>query len=363
MGDNGKRRAVDVKRLGLVLLAMALLSALFVYGPPSIGSSEVRYAYVPSIAEGAISAINLGTNEVAWTLQVSKGTETRSAESAMGIAASPDGRFVYTGDVTTKEVIVVDAQAREITKRIALPHGVHAIDISPDGTWLWVTGGLESYSWLSATSVIDTRTFEIISTLSPALGSGAHWAFTPDGREIWAASITTNLAWVTDAATGDVLAAVPLTRAALAGTSPEAEKGLIGFNEIAIAPDGKTAYAVGPEAAIVYAIDVPARRVIGTVQAGERAHGIAVSRDGTEIWTADRGGTVTVIDAETLQVIDTLELGEYANHVAFGLDGRYAYVTRLEDMAVIDVGARRIVQEIPLGKEPHEISLEDLYAR
>jgi DNA-binding beta-propeller fold protein YncE len=352
-------------RIGAALLLLIALGVAVLPGGRAAGTedSEPRYAYVPSIAEGTISAINLSTHTVDWTLQVSQGTEERAAESAMGIAADPDGRFVYTGDVVTKEVVIVDAEAREIVKRIPLPHGVHAIDLSPDGAWLWVTGGLESFPWLSATSVIDTRTLEIARTLSPALGSGAHWAFTPDGREIWAASVTTNLAWVTDTASGQVLAAVPLTRGTLAGASPEAEKGLIGFNEIAVSPNGKTAYAVGPEAAIVYAIDVASRGVIGTAQAGERAHGIAVSRDGREVWTADRGGTVTVINAETLRVIDTLDMGEYANHIAFGLDGRYAYVTRLEDMVMIDVGTRQIIREIPLGKEPHEISLEDFYAR
>ncbi len=349
-------------RVGLLLL-ISLGVSILSGGRAAVTQPGPLYAYVPAIADGTIAAINLGTNEVDWTLQVSQGTEERAAESAMGIAASPDGRWVYTGDAVTKELVVVDAQRQEIIQRITLPHGVHAIDLSPDGRWLWVTGGLENFPWLSATSVIDTRTLEIERTLSPALGSGAHWAFTPDGREIWAASVTTNLAWVTDVASGQVLAAVPLTSGILAGASPEAEKGLIGFNEIAISPNGKTAYAVGPEAAVVYAIDVATRQPIGTVQAGERAHGIAVSRDGLEVWTADRGGTVTVIDAETLQVIDTLEVGEYANHVAFGLDGRYAYVTRLEDMAVLDASERRIIQEIPLGKEPHEISLEDFYAQ
>ena len=349
-------------RVGLLLL-ISLGVSILSGGRAAVTQPGPLYAYVPAIADGTIAAINLGTNEVDWTLQVSPGTEERAAESAMGIAASPDGRYVYTGDVVTKEVVVVDAETREIIQRIALPHGVHAIDLSPDGRWLWVTGGLENFSWLSATSVIDTRTLEIERTLSPALGSGAHWAFTPDGREIWAASVTTNLVWVTDVASGQVLAAVPLTRGILAGASPEAEKGLIGFNEVAISPDGKTAYAVGPEAAIVYAIDVATRQPIGTAQAGERAHGIAVSRDGREVWTADRGGTVTVIDAETLQVIDTLEVGEYANHIAFSLDGRYAYVTRLEDMAVLDASTRQIIWEIPLGKEPHEISLEDFYAQ
>lgn len=355
-------RSRRTARCGLILTGViAVLGLIGSTSQSGATSGHLSYAYVPSIAEGTISAIDLDTHRLAWTLQVSQGTEVRSLESAMGIAASPDGRVVYTGDVVTDEVVVVDAETQRVVKRIPLPHGVHAIDLSPDGASLWVTGGLENYNWLTATSVIDTRTLEVTRTRSPALGSGAHWAFTPDGDEIWAASITTNLAWATEVSSGDVLAVVPLTRSPLSGTSPEAEKGLIGFNEIAISPGGQRAYAVGPEAAVVYAIGVPTRRVVGTVQAGERAHGVAVSRDGREVWTANRGGTVTIIDASTLRVLDTLDLGDYANHVAFGPDGRFAYVTRTDDLVAIDVVTRQVTATISVGMGPHEISLEDLY--
>lgn len=346
--------------IGIGLLLLVIVGVLS-GGQGAATQANPPYAYVPAIADGTIVAINLSTNTADWTLQVSQGTQDRKPESAMGIAASPDGRWVYTGDAVTKELVVVDAQKREIVKRIALPHGVHAIDISPDGRFVWVGGGLADYSWLSATSVIDTNNLQIMQTLSPALGSGSHLAFTPNGKEVWAASITTNLVWIWDAASGAVVSAIPLTESPLRGQSPEAEKGLIGFNEIAISPNGQRAYAVGPEAAIVYAIDIATRKVIGTAQAGERAHGIAVSRDAKEVWTANRSGSVSVLDAQTLNVLATIPMGEYANHVAFGLDGKLAYVTRLEDVAVVDLATRQIVKIIPVGKEPHEISLEDLY--
>ncbi|NIT77803.1 MAG: hypothetical protein GWN58_09255 [Anaerolineae bacterium] len=54
-------------------------------------------------------------------------------------------------------------------------------------------------------------------------------------------------------------------------------------------------------------------------------------------------------------------MGEYANHVAFSMGGRYAYVSRMEDLAVINTQTRQIIKVIPVGKEPHEISLEDRY--
>lgn len=353
------RATRDLRLAAGLLLLMGV--GILLGGQAVVSQTGALYAYVPAISDGTIVAINLSTNSVDWTLQVSQGTETRKPESAMGIAASPDGHYVYTGDAVNQELVVVDTEEREIVKRIALPHGVHAIDVSPDGRFVWVGGGLADYSWLSATSVIDTATYEVKWTLSPALGSGSHLAFTPDGKEVWAASVTTNLVWVWNAVSGEVVDAVPLTQAALVGQSPEAEKGLIGFNEVAISPDGRRAYAVGPEASVVYAIDVATRQVIGAVKAGERAHGIAVSRNGQEVWTADRGGTVTVIDANSLQVLATLDMGEYANHVAFGLDGNYAYVSRQTDVAVVDTRTRQIVNAIAVGNAPHEISLEDTF--
>lgn len=331
--------------------------------PLRVASEETAYVFVPAIADGAVVAIDPTTLEVAWRLAVSQGSETRGAESAMGIAVSPDGRTVYTGDAATDALVVVDAETREVAARVQLNHKVHAIDLSPDGRYLWVDGGLEGYPWLSATSVIDTRTLEVVRTLSPGLGTAAHLSFTPDGREVWAASVTTNLVWAWDAATGEVLAAVPLTRAPLAARSPEAQQGLIGFNEVAISPDGDRAYAVGPEASVVFAIDVASRQLVGTAQVGERAHGIAVTKDGAEVWTANRSGSVTVIDAASLQVTQTLELGAYANHVSFSPDGALAYVSRQDDVAVIDVRSREVVKEIAVGKEPHEFSLKDQAAQ
>ncbi len=351
MRRNSFGSLMDKGRLVLVVIAIALALPLVLQGGDR---AQPEYAYVPNVVDGTVSAIDLATNEIAWTLAVGE-------ESAMGIAASLDGRWVYTGDAKAKEFVIIDAKKQEIVNRVPISHGVHAIDVSPDGRYVWVGGGLESYPWLSAISVVNAETGEVEAVLSPALGNGAHFAFTPGGAEVWIASITTNLVWVTDAVSGEVTAAVPLTRVGPEGRSPEAELGLIGFNEVALSPDGKTAYAVGPEAAVVYAIDVPARQVLGAVQAGERAHGIAVSRDGGEVWTADRGGTVTVIDARSLEVKATIPMGEYANHVAFSMGGRYAYVSRMEDLAVINTQTRQIIKVIPVGKEPHEISLEDRY--
>ena len=325
-------------------------------GALATGATSGGAIYVAVVADGAVAAIDTTTFDLAWTLVVSEGAEARPPEAAMGLALSPDGRTLDTGDAATGDLVVVDTALREVVARVPLDHGIHAIDLAPDGRSLWVDGALGGYPWLSATTVLDALTLEAIQRLAPALGAAAHLSFTPDGREVWAPSISTNLAWVWDAATGGVLAVVPLTDAALAGGSPEGQQGLIGFNEIAMAPDGRVAYAVGPEAARVHAIDVARRSVIATAPTGERAHGIAVRPDGREVWTADRGGSVTILDAATLAHLATIDLGAYANHVAFTRDGAHALVGRETDVAVIDVAARTIVRIVEVGRSPHEFA-------
>jgi DNA-binding beta-propeller fold protein YncE len=325
--------------------------------PASSAAASVRMIFVPVVADGAIAAIDLDALELAWTLRVSSASADRGAEAAMGIAASPDGRYVYTGDAVARELVVVDALRRAVVARVGLGHGVHAIDIAPDGRTLWVDGAMDGFDWLSATSVIDLATLEVVRTLAPALGSAAHLAFTPNGAEVWAPSITSNLAWAWDAATGDVIAAVPLTGVALAAGSPEAAQGLIGFNQIAIAPDGQRAYAVGPEASVVHVFDLDRRVVVATVRAGDRAHGIAVTPDGREVWTSNRSGSVTIIATDTLAV-ETIDLGGYANHVAFSRDGALAFVSRDTDVAVLDVASRRLIRAIEVGRGPHEFTGE-----
>lgn len=332
---------------------------------PDLASFDRTRAYVASIGDGVISAIDLQRNEISWNLRVSEGADDRSPEAAMGIAASPDGQWVYSGDAATDEVVVVDADQKRIVDRIRVPHQVHAIDICENGHILWVSGRHPDYPWLSRTSIVDASTRDVIKTFTPGLGNDAHYAFTPDASEVWGASVSTNLLSVYDAHSGEVLAAIPLA-VEVEGTSPEAEVGLMGFNEVAISPDGTKAYVVGPESGTVFSVDVAARKVLDRLRVGERTHGVAVSRDGHEIWTANNAGTVTILDATSLTVRETLRLHDFANempfaHVAFSYDGERAYVSFASDIAVIDVMTREVLDRIDIGTDPHEISLEDYY--
>ncbi len=361
------RRIKQVGSLIVVVLAVVLAG----FGQATAQVAQVRYTYIANAADGTVSAINLVTNRVEWTLKIGE-------KAAHGIAASPDGSIVYAGDSAAKEVVVIDAGRRVILKRIPLATAVHGMDLSPDGKTLWVGGSLGDDPVKGTLTVINAINLTIEDVISPGLGSASHFAFTPDGKEIWVASTSTNLVWIVDTATRQVTAAVPLwvpeTRQRPAPeddwTAYLAERKIIGLNEVAISPDGSRAYAVGPTTSQLFAIDVKSRRVLKSVPAGQRAHGVAVSPDGKEVWIADWAGLVSVFDADSLKQLASIRVAETsgvaqargANHVAFSRDGQRAYASSIRDVAVIDARGRRVLGRVAVGQEPHEFSLEDWVA-
>ena len=354
-------RATSLLRSMTVACLLALAGTAGAAGP--------RYAYVSNAAEGTVSILDLRVDRVVGTVKTGQ-------MGAHGVGASPDGRFGFAALESANEVVVIDGERQAIAARIPIPFSqamaVHGLDVSPDGKYLWVgarQGGDRRSDVVTAElAVVNTQSQAVEKVLQTALGVPSHYAMTPDGRELWIASTTVDLIWIIDTSSRQVIAAIPLVppprtdeqRALLPGT------GIIALNEVAISPDGRRAYAVGPVASVVFAIDVASRRVVGTVKSGRNAHGIAVSRNGKEVWTSDWGGTLTIIDSENLTIKDTVTLGGRPNHIGFSADGSKLYVTRtgddpeLGEVVVMDTATRKPLDTMRVGTGPHEISLEDL---
>jgi YVTN family beta-propeller protein len=327
---------------------------------------QVNYTYVANAADGTVSAVDLVNEQVVWTLKIGE-------RAAHGIAASPDAGIVYAGDAAARELVVIDAGQQAVIKRIPLSTAVHGIDISPDGQTLWVGGALDNDPVQGTLTVIDTASLTITDVISPGLGSASHFTFTPDGREVWIASTSTNLVWIVDTHTRQVAAAVPLSlpeaaQRPLPGDDWDeylAERQIIGLNEVAISPDGRRAYAVGPTTSELFVIDVAGRHVLDNVTAGERAHGVSVSPDGREVWVADWAGVVNVFDAQSLEQLATIRVADPgdqavqgANHVAFSADGTRIYVSSIDQVVIIDATRKEVTQRLAVGQEPHEFSLK-----
>lgn len=125
---------------------------------------------------------------------------------------------------------------------------------------------------------------------------------------------------------------------------------------MAISPDGRRAYAVGPATSQLYAIDVEKRRVLKSISAGKRAHGVTVSPDGQTVWIADWTGTVSMFDAETLDLVTEIAVAETggteaagATHIAFSRDGNQVYVSGIGEVTGVAGDCQGAHTHLPLG--------------
>ena len=88
-----------------------------------------------------------------------------------------------------------------------------------------------------------------------------------------------------------------------------------------------------------------------------KPHGLAASADGSKIYLAsDRTGNFQVVDARSGRITAQLPLGKDPNQMTLTKDGRFAYVPmRGEDsVAIVQLDPLRLVKKIPMDKGPHD---------
>ncbi len=298
--------------------------------------------YVPNAGEGTVSVIDPNVNKVVDT--VSLGT----SQASHGIALSLDGKTLYTGTgFEGQSLIVIDTETMETINEIKFNGGVHGIDLSGDGQYLYVSlsPGL-SKNGNGALAVLKTDTMEKIAEIDTVVGS-SHVAVTPDGAQVWLAHANGGKVSVIDTKTNTVVKTIKVADVP---------------NEVAISPDGKWAFVANVGSDLVSVIEIESLQVVKTVQAGDGPHGVTVSPDGTELWVSSRDSfDVTIINTATLETKTIIPTGGSANHVAFSQNGKWAYVTnqRSNEIVKIDAQKKEVVAKIPVGIDPHEISLED----
>jgi YVTN family beta-propeller protein len=128
--------------------------------------------YVTS--ESSQSVVRLDrTGSIDWTGDT-------SARGSHMLALTADGKRVYTGNIGSDSLSVIDITSSHsvASKQIAVGKGPEGIAMSPDGREVWAAhrGG-------GGVSVIDTSRDEVVATILPAIVS-ARVTFTPDGRNV-----------------------------------------------------------------------------------------------------------------------------------------------------------------------------------
>lgn len=143
-------------------------------------------------------------------------------------------------------------------------------------------------------------------------------------------------------------------------------------HEVAVAPDGRTAYVPiygdsgvgrpGTDGRTLDVIDLVARKRLATIDLGrpERPHFAQFGPDGRLYVTTELSNSISVIDPATLQVVDRIPTGQPESHMLVLMrDGRRAYTSNAHagTVSAIDLVAKKVTAVIRVSSYAQRISL------
>ncbi len=128
-------------------------------------------------------------------------------------------------------------------------------------------------------------------------------------------------------------------------------------------PDGKFVYVAlfgtNKVAVISTASDTLVAEYV-TGPPGARAHAPRASSDGKTLWVTNRNmAEIAVLDAVTGKILRTIKVGPSPSEVLVTKDGKIAYVSLRygHELQVIDLSSNTIAREIEVGSMPDTLSL------
>ena len=150
------------------------------------------------------------------------------------------------------------------------------------------------------------------------------------------------------------------------------EGGVTG-HEIAVAPDGRTAYVPiygnsgvgrpGTDGHNLVVVDVDARKVVGNVDFGKgvRPHCPVVGPKNHLLYvTTELNQSVSIIDPATLKIVGEVPTGQEESHMlAITRDGHRGYTANVGPgtVSVLDLDGHKALAIIPVAKQVQRISL------
>src|SRR6266540_14670 len=143
--------------------------------------------------------------------------------------------------------------------------------------------------------------------------------------------------------------------------------------DVRISPDGRLFYVADLKAGGVHLVDGDTFKRAGFIKTGVGTHGLYPSRDATKLYVTNRGfsqiggkpgvgkGSVSVIDFATRKVIATWQIpGAGSPDMGnVSVDGKHLWLSGRYDRVVyvIDTSSGEVVKRIPVGREPHGLTL------
>ncbi|HTI37889.1 MAG TPA: cytochrome D1 domain-containing protein [Vicinamibacterales bacterium] len=266
--------------------------------------------------------------------------------AAQPSAAQTGGRLVVLNkdDAT---LVTIDAASGRILGTVATGEGPHEVAVSDDGRWAFAANYGErtpgsSISMIDLAAMKESRRIDVTPLRRP------HGLVFLDGR-LYFTSETNRL---------------------IGRYDPQADKidwlmgtGQTGTHMLWVSADGARIVTCNIGSNSMTLLERAAANPLNwsttTIAVGKGPEGFDVSPDGREVWAAHSGdGGVSIIDLAARKVTATIDAGtKRSNRLKFTRDGRHALISDVDsgDLVVIDVATRSIARRLPVGRNPEGI--------
>ncbi|MEK9159292.1 MAG: hypothetical protein AAB383_01030 [Patescibacteria group bacterium] len=249
--------------------------------------------------EDQLVVVSTKTDEISQ--QINLGTDLHLAH----VVLSPDSAWAYANAQEGNKVFIVNSQTFTLEKTVDLPEGSepHGLRLDPEGNFAYIAlMGTKGMGILN----LETEAFEIIDFGDAVVQTGV----TPDGKYAFGSMYSTKQLGIHNIETKETSTVL----------LPDAK----GPVQVYPTPDSRYVYIADqgyyfdqPTSDKVYKVDLESQEVVSTIIAGEGPHGVAISKDGSEVYVTNIvSGNLSIIDTKTDQVTKTIEIGEAPNGVS-----------------------------------------------
>lgn len=346
--------------------------AVDVYGHTRAGmlspavAGDRELVYVPNLGDGTVSVIDQASLKVVDLLKVGR--------EPQHVVPSWDLRTLWVNNNRSNTLTPIDPRTGRPAGPAVPVADPYNLYFTPDGTAAMVMAEARQ-----EIDFYDPHTFAAQPRLKldQRCRGVNHVDFSADGSY-----------FIATCEFSGQLVKVDVARRAVVGYLDLNTAGPAAPQDIKIAPDGKVWYVADMNAGGVHEVDGDAFRTTGFLPTGPETHGIYPSRDGRELYVANRGGTLTrssppfphagtdgsvsVIDVRTRQVVATWQLpgGGTPDMGNVSADGSRLWLSgrRSDEVYVFDTGSGdpargRLLTRIPVGHEPHGLAVWPLPGR
>jgi YVTN family beta-propeller protein len=155
-------------------------------------------AFVTQQGSDQVSAIDLATQTVKWTIPVGK--------LPAGIAMTPDDKYLLVGIMGSDYVEVIDWRTHKTVKRIKAGAGTHNFRAQGDSRYTYVSNRVSN-----SINIIDQKTLENVGQINVPGGPDC-MEITADGKTMWVTLRWIKKVAVVDLASRKVVKYIPVGR-------------------------------------------------------------------------------------------------------------------------------------------------------